>query len=302
MNFYSINFNKICDLDLTTFNSTNEKYTTIKRSVLIKFLKEKLLSNSIIFRKKINKVEQINDKIKINFVDGADDEVDYLLVSDGVFSNTKSVIEKKLFQTNYYGAVAIRTQIDNKDINNFDTNNISLIMGSNAHLVLYPVNQKKEINLVCIIKKKLKEENSIKNILENTICKENNGLINLFKGDLKSWPIYISNKPSKSIYKNVFYIGDSFYTFPPSMAQGASQAIEAANEIFELITSNKLDIKNEYFNNRLKKTNLVNKRSKINYFSFHLSNSFLKFFRNFFLKRLVKNKNFIQSYLGKIYK
>ena len=182
LNFYSINFNKICDLDLTTFNSTNEKYTTIKRSVLIKFLKEKLLSNSIIFRKKINKVEQINDKIKINFVDGADDEVDYLLVSDGVFSNTKSVIEKKLLQTNYYGAVAIRTQIDNKDINNFDTNNISLIMGSNAHLVLYPVNQKKEINLVCIIKKKLKEENSIKNILENTIYKENNGLINLFKG------------------------------------------------------------------------------------------------------------------------
>tara|TARA_Y100000590_G_scaffold184667_1_gene210450 strand:+ start:615 stop:1745 length:1131 start_codon:yes stop_codon:yes gene_type:complete len=302
LNFYSINFNKICDLDLTTFNSTNEKYTTIKRSVLIKFLKEKLLSNSIIFRKKINKVEQINDKIKINFVDGADDEVDYLLVSDGVFSNTKSVIEKKLLQTNYYGAVAIRTQIDNKDINNFDTNNISLIMGSNAHLVLYPVNQKKEINLVCIIKKKLKEENSIKNILENTIYKENNGLINLFKGDLKSWPIYISNKPSKSIYKNVFYIGDSFYTFPPSMAQGASQAIEAANEIFELITSNKLDIKNEYFNNRLKKTNLVNKRSKINYFSFHLSNSLLKFFRNFFLKRLVKNKNFIKSYLGKIYK
>ena len=116
----------------------------------------------------------------------ADDEVDYLLVSDGVFSNTKSVIEKKLFQTNYYGAVAIRTQIDNKDINNFDTNNISLIMGSNAHLVLYPVNQKKEINLVCIIKKKLKEENSIKNILENTIYKENNGLINLFK-DMMIW-------------------------------------------------------------------------------------------------------------------
>ena len=37
LNFYSINFNKICDLDLTTFNSNNEKYTTTKRSVLIKF-------------------------------------------------------------------------------------------------------------------------------------------------------------------------------------------------------------------------------------------------------------------------
>ena len=38
LDFYSINYNKICDLDLTAFNSTNVKYTTLKRSILIKFL------------------------------------------------------------------------------------------------------------------------------------------------------------------------------------------------------------------------------------------------------------------------
>ena len=43
-----------------------------------------------------------------------------------------------------------------------------------------------------------------------------------------------SNKPIKSVYKNVFYIGDAFYTFPPTLAQGASQAIEAANEILRI--------------------------------------------------------------------
>jgi len=93
LDFYSINCNKICDLDLTTFNSTNNKYTNLKRSILIKFLKEKLLSNSIIFHKKINDVEQINGEINIHFTDGSRDKVDYLVVSDGVFSNTKSVIE-----------------------------------------------------------------------------------------------------------------------------------------------------------------------------------------------------------------
>ena len=67
LDFYSTNFNKICDLDLTTFNSTNNKYTTLRRSILIKFLKEKLLSNSIIFRKKISAVEQVNGKINIYF-------------------------------------------------------------------------------------------------------------------------------------------------------------------------------------------------------------------------------------------
>ena len=302
LDFYSINYNKICDLDLTTFNSTNVKYTTLKRSILIKFLKEKLFSNSIIFRKKINGVEQINGKINIHFIDGSSDKVDYLVVSDGVFSHTKSVIEKKFFNPSYYGAVAIRTQIAAQDISNVNSNNISLIMGSDAHLVLYPINQRKEINLVCIIRKKSKDNDSIKTILENTILKENKNLINLFKGDLKSWPIYTSGKPIKSIHKNALYIGDSFYTFPPTMAQGASQSIEAASEIFNLINDNHPDIQNEYFKNRLERTNLVNKRSKFNYFGFHISNPLLKIFRNKVLKILVKNKNFINSYLGKIYK
>ena len=49
------------------------------------------------FHKEINDVEQINGKINIHFIDGSRDTVDYLVVSDGVFSNTKSVIEKKNF-------------------------------------------------------------------------------------------------------------------------------------------------------------------------------------------------------------
>ena len=302
LDFYSINCNKICDLDLSKFNSENAKYTTLKRSILIKFLKDKLLSNSIIFRKKINKVEKIDEKINIHFTDGLNDMVDYLVVADGVFSDTKSVIEKEKIEPIYSGAIAFRTQIKNQNILNFNSKNISLIMSSDAHIVLYPLNQRDEINLVCIVRKKLEKEEATKVLLENTILKENKNLADLFKGDLKSWPIYTSRKPVKSIYKNVLYVGDAFYAFPPTLAQGASQAIESANEIFELINDNNQDIQNKYFKNRVKKTDLINKRSKINYFGFHITNPLLKILRNFFLKRLVKNKNFIQSYLGKIYK
>ena len=39
LDFYTDNLKKICNLDLTTFNSENVKYTTLKRSILIKFLK-----------------------------------------------------------------------------------------------------------------------------------------------------------------------------------------------------------------------------------------------------------------------
>ena len=301
LDFYSINYNKICDLDLTKFNFENIQYTTIKRSILINFLKEKLFSNSLMFRKKINKVEEIDEKVNIHFIDGSTDTVDYLIISDGVFSNTKSIIEKNFFKPNYHGAIAIRSQVRVEDISNFNSNNVSLIMGTDAHLVLYPVNKQKEINLVCIIRKKLEDNNSIKVILENSILKENKNLVNLFQGELKSWPIYTSSKPIKSIYKNVLYIGDAFYTFLPTMAQGASQSIEAASEIFKLISDNNKDLQNKYFKKRLERTNLINKRSKINYFGFHIANPLLKILRNFFLKRLVRNKNFIQNYLGKIY-
>ena len=247
--------------------------------------------------KKINNVKQINRKLNIHFIDGSSDKVDYLVVSDGVFSNTKSVIENFFFKPSYYGAIAIRTQIKAQDISNLNSNNISLIMGSDSHLVLYPINQQKEVNLVCIIRKKFEDNDSIKTTLENTILKENKNLVNLFKGDLKSWPIYTAGKPIKSIYKNVLYIGDAFHTFPPTMAQGASQSIEAANEIFKLISNNHTDMQNEYFKSRVEKTNLINKRSQFNYFGFHISNPLLKILRNKFLKRLVKKQKFYSELL-----
>ena len=225
-----------------------------------------------------------------------------MIISDGAFSNTKTVLEKKNFKPNYFGAIAIRSQIRTEDISNINSKNVSILMSSDAHLVLYPVNQLKEINLVCIIRKKTQDINSIKTILEKKFLKENKNLIDLFKGNLKSWPIYTSIKPVKSIYKNILYVGDAFYTFPPTIAQGASQAIESANEIFNLITKDHIDIQNEYFKNREKRINLINKRSKLNYFGFHISNPFLKILRNKLLKQLVKNKNFIDGYLGKIYK
>ena len=302
LDFYTKEYNKICDLDLTIFNSTEEKYTTLKRSTLIKFLKEKLLSNSILFRKKINRVKKINKKIEIYFTDGTSEEVDYLVISDGVFSNTKSIVENKIFKPIYNGGAAIRVEVKKQNIFDFNNNNISIVMGSGAHLVLYPINKAQDFNLISIIRNKLDNKQETIKVLENSIFKENKKLRTLFKEDLKTWPIYISGPPIKSIYKNVFYIGDAFYTFPPSFAQGAAQAIESAYEVFNLIRNEESEMQNIYFKNRLERIKLVNNRSKFNYFIFHISNTVLKIFRNKILKILIKNKKFINNYLGKVYK
>ena len=300
LDFYS-NEDKVCDLDLTQFNSEKEKYTTLKRSSLIKFLKNKLFSNLIRFNKTIESVEQEQDILEIKFEDGTIEVVDHLVVSDGVFSHTKSIIEKKIFKPNYYGAIAVRTQIKAKNISEFKTENISLFMSSKAHLVSYPVNDNGDINVVCILRKKFNEKKSAELLLSGKFVNKNKHLLSLFKGDLKSWPIYTSSKPVKSILKKVFYIGDAFYTFPPTLAQGASQSIESAKELYDLLIDNKQNVENIYFEKRLKRTIMINSRSRLNYFVFHFSNPVLKIFRNQFLKRLIKSNGFINRYLGKIY-
>ena len=95
LNFYSVNDNKICNLNLTRFNTSTAKYTTLKRSTLIEFLKNNLFENNIRFGKEIKKVSKVKEKLLINFTDGTNDLADFIIVSDGVFSKTKSIIENK---------------------------------------------------------------------------------------------------------------------------------------------------------------------------------------------------------------
>tara|TARA_B100000579_G_scaffold60633_1_gene44117 strand:- start:7074 stop:8201 length:1128 start_codon:yes stop_codon:yes gene_type:complete len=301
LNFYS-DYNKICDLDLGKFNNDSIKYTTLQRSTLIEFLKDKLFTNNFRFGKEVRKVSKIQDKLLINFSDNTNDLVDFIIVSDGVFSKTKSIIENKDIKPRYNGSVAIRSVIKFSEEFNYESKNISLIMLPNAHIVIYPINKKGYFNLVCIVREKLSQNYDINSIIKKKILSKNKNLENLFKADLNLWPVYVSKKPIKSIHDNVFYLGDAFYTFVPALAQGASQSIEAAYELFNLLYENKKNIQNLYFTKRLKRTKQINKRSKFNYFGFHTSNPLLMNLRNFILKHLVINKNFIQSYLGKIYK
>ncbi len=301
LNFYSADENKISDLNLSKFNTSSIKYTSLKRSSLIEFLKEDLFSNNMMFGKVLKRVSKIKEKLLINFSDNTNDLVDYIIVSDGVFSNTKNVVENKNIKPVYNGSVAVRTIIKPTQEFNYEKNNISLIMLKNAHIVIYPVNQKNELNLVCIIRHKFSNKIDTKLLIKEKIISQNKNFENLFLNKLESWPIYITKKAFKSEFENIFYLGDAFYTFPPTMAQGASQSIEAAYELFEVLCKESKNFQNIYFQKRLKRIKLINNRSKINYHSFHLSNSLLIKTRNFLLKKITKNDKFLNSYLGNVY-
>tara|TARA_B100001121_G_scaffold90205_1_gene80097 strand:- start:323 stop:1468 length:1146 start_codon:yes stop_codon:yes gene_type:complete len=307
INFYSIkNSSKICELDLSNFNTENCKYTTLKRSSLINFLK-KNLEKEIKFDHSISKIDHQNQIIKISFNNGEIYECDYLIISDGVFSKGKNLISKNQIEPQFDNTLAIRGIIKNSS-DLIDKKNISLFLGSNFHYVIYPVSPNGELNFIAVMKYKLsiKEQNDnslfdndnfIKKILEKVPNVKKKFFDNI--RDLKIYPVFVSNNFFKIKNDNIHLIGDAFFAFPPSFAQGASQSIEGAYELFQNIENN---TESNFFRNRVDKTKMVNNRSKLNQFAFHLSNPLTTFIRNICLKRLVKNKKFLESYLGKVYK
>ena len=169
-------------------------------------MKNSLFEKNIKFGKEVKKVSKIKEKLLINFTDNTNDLVDFIIVSDGVFSRTKSIIENKTIKPLYNGSIVIRTVIRSSEGFNYESENVSLIMFPKAHMVIYPVNKKNELNLVCVIRQKSFQNNDIHSIIKKEILSKNKSLENLFKGHLESWPIYVTKKPSKSIYKNVFYL------------------------------------------------------------------------------------------------
>ena len=301
VDFYDIKNKKICNLDINQFNTNESKYTTLQRTTLFEFLKDEIYTQHLRFGKKIKEVSEIKEKILIKFEDNTNDLVDFVIGADGIFSSTRSFFEKKKNKPKFKKAIAIRTILKSKSELNIDEERISLMMGSNCHVVIYPVNRNKDLNLACIIRDKKYDPDNI-NKLVGKIVSQNNIFEKVLIGDLKSWPLYFTPQMLPSTNSKVFYIGDAFNCFLPTLAQGAGQSIESAYELFDLIKENKTNIQNTYFQTRLKRAKIVRKRSNFNFFIFHFSSTFMQSIRNFFIKFLVKRKRFINSYLGTIYK
>ena len=301
IDFYDIKNKKICDLDLSQFNTKENKYTTLQRSTLIEFLKDDIYTQHLRFGKRIKQVSELKGKILLKFDDNTNDLVDIVVGADGIFSNTRSFFEKKKNEPKFKKAVAIRTILKSKSKLNINDEMISLMMGNNCHMVIYPVNKKKELNLVCIVRVKKYNPDKIKSLVDKVVS-QNPSLEKIFEGDLKSWPLYSTPQILPSTNSKVFYIGDAFNGFLPTLAQGAGQSIESAYELFNLIKQDNADIQKAYFQERSKRAKIVRKRSNFNFLVFHFSSSIMQVVRNFFIKLLVKRKSFVSSYLGTVYK
>jgi salicylate hydroxylase len=309
IDFYSLkNKKKICDLNISTFNNAEAKYTTLQRLTLINFLKERLPDNLMNYNKKVVKIDYEDENIEVTFENNTSIKCDYLVISDGVFSKTKSLIAKKEIKPKYFKSIAIRATIDGKTFQGIDSSNISLFLGSNLHSVSYPIDNKGQFNFISILRKKLstselsdyslfENKDFISSILSEISKQIDSDIIKNLK-DIRCFPVFVSSEIHQPINKNIFLIGDAFCTLPPTFAQGASQSIEVAHELYKNLENQKGQFNLE----RIKRTKMINWKSKFNYFAFHLSSPLFIWVRNILMKYLVKNNKFINSYLGKIYK
>ena len=238
---------------MSNFNLKDNKYTTLQRSTLIEFLKDDIYTQHIRFGKIIKEVSELRGKILIKFDDNTNDLVDYIIGADGIFSNTRTFFEKKKNKPIFKNAIAIRTILKSTSGLDIDQSKVSLMMGKNCHLVIYPINKNKELNFVCVVRHRKYDPDNIKSLLEK-VSRQNSNLEKVFKEDLKSWPLYSTPKILPSTNKQVFYIGDAFNGFLPTLAQGAGQSIESAYELFNLIKVEKAEIQNIYFLQKIKKS------------------------------------------------
>ena len=214
INFYSIkSSNKICDLHISEFNSQECKYTTLKRSDLVNFLKVGL-EESIKINHNISKIDQENKKIKLNFENNEIFECDYLIISDGVFSKSKSLISNNQTQPRFNKMLAIRGTIPNSQ--KIDCKNISLFLGPDFHQVIYPVNPSGDLNFIAILKYNLSineeknyllfnDENFIKKILDN-VPLEMREFLDKIK-ELKIFPVFVSDNFLKIKNDGIFFKG-----------------------------------------------------------------------------------------------
>ena len=308
LDFYSIdNPDKICDLNISKFNSANNKYTTIKRSSLIKFLISKISKDDIFYGHNISKIDLKEDQIQLSFSNEYSGKFDYLIIADGVFSKSSSLISNSKNSLKFNNSVAIRGTINRDKIEKINFQNISLFLGANFHYVIYPTSENEDLNFIGILRKNLNKDR-LKNYQQfnssdfvdeivSEIPPTYNQIIHKLD-NLKCFPVFITDEILHLNNKNIFTVGDAFFAFPPSFAEGASQSIEGSHELFQNFSINETE---KYFPRRLQKTKMVNKRSKFNQFAFHLSNPLFVLTRNLIMKRLVKNEKFLENYLGKIY-
>ena len=291
---YFRSFNNASIINSLDLNENSNDFISIDRRDLIDVMKNYYLSlgGELVFDHKCIKIKDS----EIYFDNKQKTSTDLVIACDGIKSDLRSKYFDNL-SPKFSNLIAWRglTSRDQLPSNTF-WDHINIHLGPYGHVVHYPIDRGKKINFVAIKKQtKWEEESWVAegniNELLSDFSSWNKNVLELFsKSDnLHKWGLF-ERKPIKNLVKdNLLLMGDAAHPILPFLAQGSCLAIEDAYSLSVLLRNNdqKISLSN-YQKLRIKRGNEIQFRSKLQGNLNHLSNGFLIFLRNLFLKNFGK--------------
>jgi salicylate hydroxylase len=208
-------------------------------------------------------------------------EPDLLIGADGVWSKFRSQIPKAGLPE-FSGMVAWRFIIPEKDAPSFlNPRNVTAYVGSNAHIVAYPLHDAGAFNVVALSTGK----NPGQTWAADCNPLHRNEMTSQFSGwhrDIRTllsyapkptwWPLFGVTDGRWTDGNNRILIGDAAHAMTPFAAQGAAMAIEDAFELAGVVTGNVAlgDALLFYERNRQYRVSRVRSRGSFNRFAYHV--------------------------------
>ena len=277
-----------------TFYSNNSEITkipvdviTTSRKNLYKVLLDKYLSlnGELHFDYELSNLD-LTDKM-VYFTNNDKCNVRHIAACDGIKSICQKYSLLSKHKPQYSGYSVWRAILPSKQ------DDINFHLGSNFHIVSYPIDSHR-ISFIAAIKntKQTNESWKEKGSIDELQLKLPSALVNRYSllkdsKDIYRWGVYVRPKIETLFDNNITFIGDSAHPIVPFMGQGGCLALEDAYAFGNLLyrnNSNFRETQNRYQQLRINRIKTIHIQSlnqaKLN----HLSNPILIFFRNLLME------------------
>jgi len=263
-----------------------EVITTTRKSLYKVLLNKYLTLDGVVhFNHELMNLDK--EKKIITFNDEKSFCVKHIIACDGIKSQCQKIASSKFQKPKYSGYYVWRTIFPSKQ------SNIHFYLGSNFHVVAYPID-KHRVSLVAAIKSKDKQNESWRqkgstdNLLSEIPSDISNNYPSLKENyGVYKWGVYIRPNIETLYDNNITYVGDAAHPIVPFIGQGACLALEDAYVLGSLLNKYKCsfnDAQTQYNKIRIKRIRSIYKKSLDQGRFNHLSNKLLIFFRNLLMK------------------